>query len=184
MSKTFVHPLATTEITTVTFADDGSIPNHPTLPLILYKGVLRLDTEDPAASAEQLFSQNGWQGTWRNGIFDFHHYHSNAHEVLAICRGSATVRFGGEQGETVTVEASDVALLPAGTGHKRLSSSDDLLVVGAYPPGQSPDLCRGKPTERPQALIAIQQVPQPSQDPVYGSTGPLFRFLPTGWVEQ
>jgi uncharacterized protein YjlB len=174
MDTPFTNPLTAIEVLTFTFADDGSIPNHPTLPLILYKGVLRLDPTDPAATAEQLFTTNGWQGSWRDGIFDFHHYHSNAHEVLAICRGAATVRFGGEEGETVTVEAGDVALLPAGTGHKRLSPSGDLLVVGAYPPGQSPDLCRGNAGERPQALATIRTVPLPAQDPVYGQTGPRF----------
>ncbi|MCB0065005.1 MAG: cupin domain-containing protein [Caldilineaceae bacterium] len=174
MTTKLTHPLDTVQVLTYTFADDGSIPNHPSLPLILYKGVLRLAANDPASIAEELFTQNGWQGMWRNGIFDFHHYHSNAHEVLAICRGQATVRFGGEQGETITVTAGDVALLPAGTGHKRLSPSGDLLVVGAYPPGQHPDLCRGGSTERPRVLTAIQQVAPPAQDPVYGNSGPLF----------
>lgn len=176
MTTNLTHSLDTIEVATFTFTDDGIIPNHPTLPLILYKGALRLNARDPAATAEQLFTQNGWQGTWRNGIFDFHHYHSNAHEVLAICRGSATVRFGGEAGETVTVEAGDVALLPAGTGHKRLSPSEDLLVVGAYPPGQSPNLCRGDLRERRTALEAIEQVALPRQDPVYGSAGPLLVY--------
>ncbi|MEZ4622993.1 MAG: cupin domain-containing protein [Caldilineaceae bacterium] len=171
------YPLDSIAVATFTFGDDGSIPNHPTLPLILYKGVLRLAANDPAATAEQLFAQHGWQGTWRNGIFDFHHYHSNAHEVLAICRGRATVRFGGEAGETVTVEAGDVALLPAGTGHKRLSPSGDLLVVGAYPPGQVPDLCRGTVGERPRALTTIRRVPLPDRDPVFGRVGPLL----TNW---
>ena len=173
MTPPLTNPLASIAVTTYIFPDDGAMPNHPILPLILYKGVLRLDTTDPAATAEQLFTQNGWQGSWRNGIFDFHHYHSNAHEVLAICRGQATVRFGGEAGETLTVTAGDVALLPAGTGHKRLSPSKDLLVVGAYPAGQSPDLCRGGPGERPQVLANIQRVALPERDPVYGTTGPL-----------
>ncbi|HRW11095.1 MAG TPA: cupin domain-containing protein, partial [Caldilineaceae bacterium] len=114
---------------------------------------------------------HGWQGMWRNGIFDFPHYHSNAHEVLAICRGAATVRFGGERGQTLVVQAGDVALLPAGTGHQRLSPSGDLLVVGAYPPGQVPDLCRGNAAERPQVLTNIQRVPLPERDPVYGTDG-------------
>ena len=161
------------------FGDDGTIPNHRTLPLIVYKGVLRLADQDPAVTAEQLFASNGWQGSWRNGIFDFAHYHSNAHEVLAICRGQATVRFGGEKGETLLVAAGDVALLPAGTGHQRLSPSGDLLVVGAYPPGQMPDLCRGKVAERSWALAQIQQVALPTLDPVYGVAGPLFQHWRT-----
>lgn len=159
------------------FGDAGAIPNHPTLPMIVYPGVLRLDAHDPATTAEQLFASNGWQGSWRNGIFAFPHYHSNAHEVLSICRGWATVRFGGDAGTTLTVQAGDIALLPAGTGHQRLESSVDLLVVGAYPPGQSPDLCRGHASERAWALPNIQQVALPTHDPVYGTAGPLF----TAW---
>lgn len=176
MNMMLTNGLGVMDVVHFLFRDDGNIPNHPTWPMIVYRGVLRLDASDPASTAEQLFTQNGWQGTWRNGIFDFHHYHSTAHEVLAICRGRATVRFGGEQGETLTVQAGDVALLPAGTGHKRLSPSGDLLVVGAYPPGQAPDLCRGNPSERPGVLATIPQVALPDTDPVCGSMGPLLQY--------
>ncbi len=173
---TLTNPFDPAALAIYHFGDDGTIPNHPTLPLIVYKGVLRLAAQDPAVTAEQLVAANGWHGSWRNGIFDFAHYHSNAHEVLAICRGQATVRFGGATGETLVVAAGDVALLPAGTGHQRLSPSGELLVVGAYPPGQSPDLCRGKAAERPWALAQIQQVALPVRDPVYGAAGPLFTY--------
>lgn len=180
MISSLTHSLDTVQILTFHFADDGRIPNHPTLPMIVYRAVLQLDAHDPAATVEVLFAQNGWQGMWRNGIFDFPHYHSNAHEVLAICRGEATVRFGGDAGETLIVEAGDVALLPAGTGHQRLSPAGDLLVVGAYPPGQVPDLCRGSVAERTQASENIRQVTLPLSDPVYGRAGPLSRF----WEES
>lgn len=176
---TFVHPFDATTIQRYHFTEADAIPNHPTLPMLVYPGVLRLDAHDPAATAEQLFAANGWQGSWRNGIFDFAHYHSNAHEVLAICRGWATVRFGGETGTTLTVQAGDVALLPAGTGHQRLSPSGDLLVVGAYPAGQTPDLCRGRPEERLWAMVKIPQVALPTLDPVYGVAGPLFVYWRT-----
>ncbi len=161
------------QLVTYRFADDGSIPNHPTLPMLVYPQILRFDATDPAATAEDLFTANGWRGTWRNGIYAFQHYHSTAHEVLAICRGQAEVQFGGEAGVTLAVQAGDIVLLPAGTGHKRLRSSRDLLVVGAYPPGQEPDLCRGEPDERPQVLANIARVPLPTTDPVYGATGPV-----------
>ena len=46
---------------TIMFEDDGSIPNNPRLPLIHYRGVVRLaDVEDPAAVFEELFASNGW----------------------------------------------------------------------------------------------------------------------------
>lgn len=155
------------------FADDGVIPNHPTWPMLVYQGVFQPDVVVPAGTAEAFFTANGWVGTWRNGIFAYHHYHSTAHEVLAICQGTAQVRFGGEGGITLDVQAGDVVVLPAGTGHKRLSASQDLLVVGAYPPGQAVDLQRGEPRERPQVLENIQRVPLPTSDPVYGKQGPL-----------
>lgn len=155
------------------FADDGAMPNHPTWPLIVYQGVFQPDPVDPASTAEAFFTAHDWVGTWRNGIFAYHHYHSTAHEALAICRGSAQVRFGGEQGVTLDVKAGDVVVLPAGTGHKRLRASNDLLVVGAYPPGQVVDLHRGEAGERPQVIENIQRVPVPLTDPVYGKRGPL-----------
>ena len=115
------------------FADDGEIPNNPTLPFVHYRSPVRLtQAPDPAAVLEELFESNGWGGSWRNGIYDFLHYHSGTHEVLGIARGHARVRFGGRNGKIVALRAGDVVILPAGTGHQRVSASRDLLVVGAY----------------------------------------------------
>jgi len=154
-------------------SDDGLIPNHPDLPLLVYSKALDVDGPDPAAVAEATFRRNGWGGSWRNGIYPFHHYHSTAHEVLAIVQGWATVQLGGAQGVTLTAQAGDVLLLPAGTGHKRLDAGPDLLVVGAYPLGQTWDLYRGTLAERENALANIRRVPLPETDPVFGETGPL-----------
>ena len=119
------------------FADDGDIPNNR-LPLILYAGAVDVVAGDPARAFEDLFQANRWGNGWRNGIFPFHHYHSTAHEVLGIAAGEAEVRFGGESGATVHAKAGDAVLIPAGVGHKRLSGSPDLLVIGAYPLGHAP----------------------------------------------
>src|SRR4051812_24620592 len=93
--------------------DDGSIPNNPRLPLLIYQGALKLPEKDPAAMIEQLLSANNWSGSWRNGIYGYQHYHSTAHEVLVVYAGSATVQFGGEQGISQTIYTGDVVVIPA-----------------------------------------------------------------------
>ena len=54
-----------------------------------------------------------------------------------------------------------------------LEASADLLVVGAYPPGQQWDLRRGEPGDRPAVLANIEAVPLPGTDPMHGPGGPL-----------
>jgi uncharacterized protein YjlB len=155
------------------FKDDGVIPNNSRWPLVLYRGAVALPADlDPAAIMEDLFGGNGWGESWRNGIYDYVHYHSRIHEVLGIARGKGTVRFGGNNGKTVQVKAGDVAVLPAGTGHQCLAASADFLVVGAYPPSGTYDECT-KSEEHARALKTIPKVGRPRKDPVYGSKGPL-----------
>ena len=156
----------------LSFGDDGDVPNNP-LPLIIYPAVIDAGGGDPAVAFERLFRRHGWGGGWRNGIYPFHHYHSTAHEVLGIAAGSADVRFGGERGETVTVRAGDAVLIPAGVGHRRLSGSADLLVIGAYPSGQSPDLQRSGAPDGAAIRRSIATVPLPGQDPLAGAGGPM-----------
>jgi len=109
---------------TIMFADDGTVPNNARLPFVVYRSAIDLPpTGDAAAAFEQLFHSNGWGESWRNGIYSYVHYHSSIHEVLGIARGRASVRFGGNKGATFELSAGDVAILPAGTGHQRLSAS-------------------------------------------------------------
>lgn len=161
-------------VETYRFADDGTVPNNPVLPLVVYRGALPAGG-DRAARCEQIFAAHGWPDAWRNGIYAQHHYHSTAHEVLGIVRGSTEVRFGGENGRTVAVRAGDVVVIPAGVAHKREAASGDLLVIGAYPQGQSPDMCRADAAGRARALDAIAAVPLPAEDPVAGGAGPLLQ---------
>ena len=155
------------------FNDDGAVPNNP-LPLLIYKGVVRfVPPVDEAAIFEALFAANGWGGSWRNGIYPYVHYHSQIHEVLGVARGQARVRFGGDAGEELDIEAGDAAVLPAGAGHHCLMASPDFLVVGAYPPDGRYDECRGRSEQHARALKTIPQVPVPQSDPLFGADGPL-----------
>ncbi len=165
----------TTEPLTFMFADDGSVPNNPALPLVVYRGAVDVAAaRDPESAIEQLFMQNGWgHGMWRNGIYPYLHFHSMTHEALGIARGSARVRFGGERGEEIEVRAGDVAVLPAGTGHQRLSDTAGLSVIGGYPAEGRYDLCRGGGPSTRRRCRTIAQVPLPASDPVLGADGPL-----------
>jgi uncharacterized protein YjlB len=159
---------------THTFADDGRIPNNPTLPLILYRASVDLaGSPDPEQLIEKTFAENGWGHMWRNGIYPYVHYHSMIHEALGIARGRATVRFGGEHGEEIEIAPGDIAVLPAGTGHQCLKQTRELVVIGAYPPSGKYNLCRGSKAEHAKALASIRKVPLPLSDPVFGPDGPL-----------
>ena len=158
---------------------DRQFPNNARLPLLLYpQAVDTGQAGDPAVVFEKLFRQHDWGNAWRNGIYSYHHYHSTAHEALGVYRGRAVVQFGGEQGVTVSIQTGDVVVIPAGVAHKRLSSSSDFAVVGAYPSGQRWDMNYADASERPQADQNIAQVPLPSFDPVYGEAG-----LPEIWTQ-
>ncbi len=153
------------------FPDDGRFPNSA-LPLLVHRAAL---PADPAAM-ERAFAANGWSNSWRNGIFDYHHFHSTSHEVLGIASGEVRVAFGGPAGQVVTVRAGDVVVIPAGVAHRNMGQTDDLLVVGAYPGGMDYDLRRGDPAEHAAALRAIAAVPMPDRDPVAGADGGLRRL--------
>jgi uncharacterized protein YjlB len=161
-------------VETHSFADDGAIPNSP-LPVLIYRDV---PEAREAGDCESLFAANGWLGAWRDGIFPFHHFHSTAHEVLGIVSGTAAVALGGPGGDRLEVGPGDVLVLPAGTGHRNLGASGELLVIGAYPDGMRWDLRRGDPAEHDEALANIRAVPLPRADPVIGPGGPLTELWP------
>ena len=75
--------------------------------------------------------------------------------------------------DVVEIEAGDAVLIPAGVAHKNLDDGDNFRVVGAYPSGQSTDMCYGKTGERPRADGHIAGVSLPVMDPVYGLNGAL-----------
>ena len=162
------------------FRDDGRIPNHPRWPVLIYWGVVQLPRAfDRAAVLEDLFESNGWGDGWRNGIYDYLHYHSRIHEVLGIARGNAKVRLGGDRGRTLNLRAGDVVILPAGTGHQCLVASKDFLVVGAYPPSGKYDECRPDAEQHERSIKSVEKVKRPRKDPVFGAKGPLLKSWKT-----
>ncbi|MBV9492032.1 MAG: hypothetical protein JO069_20245 [Verrucomicrobia bacterium] len=158
------------------FSDDGRYPNNATWPLLIYRLALASHGGlDSAQACQALFARNGWTNGWVNGVYPFHHYHSNTHEVLGVVQGAADVFFGGPNGEIVHVCRGDVVIIPAGVAHKRVDASANFVVVGAYPEGRRFDLNHGTAEEHDQAVNRIRAVPSPATDPVFGSHGPLLR---------
>lgn len=116
------------------------IPNSP-YPLLHYPGLLKeVDCNPPAV--HDLFASNDWQIHWifRYGPTQQSHYHSKAHECMAVLTGTATIRFGvadtsddleasthGGQKEDggieVKAEAGDVFIIPAGVAHKTFDTT-------------------------------------------------------------
>jgi uncharacterized protein YjlB len=68
------------------------------------------------------------------------------------------------------LKAGDIAILPAGTGHRLIKASRDFMVVGAYPPHGSYDECTDT-RDRVKAVNAIRKVKKPDSDPIYGKGG-------------
>jgi len=154
---------------------NGWMPNS-SLPVLLYRNAMP-KSNDLATAMEHLFTANGWPPQWRNGVYDFHHYHSTAHEVLGFAAGHAELILGGEGGEPVTVHSGDVLILPAGTGHCRIMASNDFLVIGAYPENEHWDICRTAPT--PEVVERMRHVRFPASDPLTGASGTLPKLWPT-----
>lgn len=150
--------------------DDGQFPNNSNYPLLIYKGALLIRPADETEVITDLFRRNGWNNSWVNGIYDYHHYHSTTHEVMAVFCGTADIQLGGpENGVCVELKRGDVLIIPAGVAHKNVKSSSDFSVIGAYPGGAEYDIKRGENGDRPAADESIKSVPVPEKDPVYGA---------------
>jgi uncharacterized protein YjlB len=162
---------AQTAYETFMFEPHGWVPNNSKLPVILYRHALSSDRGDLASAFELLFDNNQWPPQWRDGIFDYHHFHATAHEVLGVTDGLAEVIVGGPGGRVFKLSAGDVLLLPAGTGHCLQSFERHFQVVGGYPAGQQWDIRRE--ALKPDELAAMEALPFPPLDPVDGKRGPL-----------
>ncbi len=154
--------------------DDGVFPNS-SLAVLHYVGVLQLPPHNPGI-AEVVFAHRGWTNSWRNGIYNYHHYHSTSHEVIGIYAGMCGVLLGGDSGVQLRLAVGDVLIIPAGVAHKCISGSEDFKCVGAYPDGRDFDINTGKQGERPGTDKRIAALPLPEQDPVYGKEGLLLQL--------
>lgn len=85
---------------------NGRMPNSH-LPVVFYRDVAPA-REDLEPYLRRLFNHNHWGGDWAMGIYGYHHFHSNAHEVLGIAAGSATLVLGGDGGRLLEVTRGDV----------------------------------------------------------------------------
>jgi uncharacterized protein YjlB len=153
---------------------NGWVPNNARLPVLIWHGAIDPRESDIAGHFEALFAQNGWPPQWRDGVFDYHHFHSTAHEVLGVASGEAELIIGGPKGRVIALNTGDAILLPAGTGHCLLTAGRRFQVVGAYPPGQQWDIRRDalSDDERRQ----MEALPFPKRDPIAGDGGALTRL--------
>ncbi|KAK4539367.1 hypothetical protein LTR36_010997 [Oleoguttula mirabilis] len=129
------------KVKSYTLPPTALIPNSP-YPLLHYPGLLAQKTDCNAAKVYDLFTSNGWEPQWiyRYGATQTSHYHSQAHECMAVLTGAATIRFGvadtsddleasthGSSHEDGGVElqarAGDVFVIPAGVSHKTHETS-------------------------------------------------------------
>jgi uncharacterized protein YjlB len=153
-------------------APDKLHPNNMKLPVLYYKQVLNLD-ENSEQDVKELFEKNGWSNAWVDTIQNYHHYHSNTHEVLAITKGTCMLILGGDDGNIQNLSQGDVLVLPAGVTHKNVGSSADFICVGAYPDGKEYDMNTCETEAVSEAKERIDKVPLPKHDPVFGDKGPV-----------
>lgn len=117
------------------------IPNSP-YPLLHYPGLLADNDNCNAVKVYDTFASNGWEMQWifRYGQSQASHYHSQAHECMAVLTGSARIRFGvadtssdleasthgsakEDGGVEVDAHVGDVFVIPAGVSHKTLNTT-------------------------------------------------------------
>lgn len=150
---------------------NGRIPNSR-FPLLIYRRAFDL----PAAEVDGLFRNNQWPPEWHSsfGMYPRHHFHSDAHELIAVTRGTLVGRFGGPEGFRTTMTKGDIVVIPAGVGHFGESITEDLRLTGAFPLGFAiHDFRLGYVEEYSRMVERSQRVPVPAFDPVHGADGPL-----------
>lgn len=166
-------PPMTTE--SYTSAPNGFVPNSR-FPLLVHRGAL--PGGDPEV-VRRRFLDTGWGNNWQYpGVYTYPHYHSTSHECLGCAIGWTEIRFFGEGGTTVRVEAGDVVVVPAGVCHEMTGNSEDNQMVGGYAEGRDWDNMAVDALTREMFVAAVKRImmlPIPRTDPVTG--GPLRQWL-------
>jgi uncharacterized protein YjlB len=166
-----------TPVKQIVLKRNKNFPNSK-LPVLIYRNAINLPAQKnkAAAIAQKIFIKNGWSNSWKNGIYDYHHYHSTTHECMAVCMGAAFVILGGPSGKRVKLNLGDVLVIPVGVGHKCATKTSDFLCVGAYPGGKDYDIKLGNAEEYKEACKRINNISLPENDPVFGEQGYLKSF--------
>lgn len=151
-------------------------PNN-SLPALIYRKALNLDENNQNEEAcKELLLRNNWGNNWTDSIFDFHHFHSNTHEVLAITAGNAEVVLGGPGHDAIFLHRGDVLIIPAGVAHKKKNSSSDFKCVGGYAGGRDYDMNTGNDQELEKVIKEMRVVPLPETDPVTGKKDTILSY--------
>lgn len=178
-----VAPLASLRVERHHVPAHGRLPNSDATgkPLLLYRAAFGpADKVTPAAVEAHLEARGrAVRPQWRYGMYPTTHFHSTAHEVLAVTRGRARLCFGGERnGGRVEVEVGvgDVLVVPAGVAHRLLEDlgGGAFEMVGSYPPGAQWDMCYGREGEEDK-VEGIGALGWFERDPVYGEEGPVLK---------
>jgi len=159
---------------------NGNFPNNEELPLLYYHRAIKLPKFFKGLYVRQLFRRNGWTNNWKEGIYEYDHYHSNTHEAIAVIKGRATLLFGSKGGKQIEVGEGDVVIIPAGVAHCNLDKQNSVTCIGGYAQGKDYDMNYGHPGERPKADKNIGRLGIPKRDPVFGKE----KGLPVFWKKR
>ena len=124
------------KVETIFLKPAPGIPNSR-LPSLIYRTVMSGDI----AAFETMLRANGWFPDWYSnmGLFPKHHFHSDAHELIAFASGSQIGKLGGDGGVDVELKAGDVLVLPAGRAPVRAQPCD--LARDEGPRRAAPRVC-------------------------------------------
>lgn len=153
----------------------NNFPNNQNLPLLVYKQALLINSS--VAEVKKFLRHNGWHNIWVDGMYPYHHYHSNTHEALIIFSGQCLVQVGGPKGIKLPITTGDVIIFPAGVSHKKIEASKDFKSIGCYPfridYNMNIGIIKGHVED-------IKKVKLPKTDPIFGKKGPILSYWREG----